>query len=113
MKMTKTALTRAPKAKLVDELLQANKQLEETNHQLSLAISEKVDLEVTVRNIMFHLEELLDNIDLPRKFSFMWIVMNFSKLAKFLQNVLATVRDAKENKLSRVPSEGIIKAPTV
>ena len=55
MKMTKTALTRAPKAKLVDELLSKEHLLQQTEDHLRQITAEKIDLEVTVRNIMAHL----------------------------------------------------------
>mgnify|MGYP000117077363 CR=1 FL=1 len=108
--MTKTALTRAPKAKLVDELLATAKTAEEREEQLSIAISQKVDLEIVVRNIMFHLEELLDDIELPRKFSFMWIIMNFSKISRFLRDIVVTIKDAKKNKLPKTVSPQIVSA---
>lgn len=88
--MTKTQLNKLTKAELVKETQAALATVKELEQNATKA-------ELIAQCVASEVIELLDDIDLPRKFNFWWIITNFRAIGTFIANVVSCVRDAHES----------------
>ena len=87
--MTKTQLNKLTKAELVEETLQTRELLKRELERSSKA-------EQIAQGVAEATLELLNDIDLPRKFTFWWIITNFKAIGQFISEVLSSIRDARD-----------------
>lgn len=90
--MTKAQLNKLSKDELVANLLEVN-----TTAQ-AVKITQS-NMETVVTAIAEATVQLLKDIDLPRKFGFIWILSNFKEIAKFIAAIVQAIKDAKQQGL--------------
>lgn len=94
--LSKTQLNKTPKGELVKLALASQKEVEHIQEVVKAKDEQVTHLETVIQMINDAIEQLLIDIDLPRKFSFWWVISNSKEIIKFVSSVVTALKVKKE-----------------
>lgn len=73
----------------------ASKKAAAAKEAVYLVAGEEVKVEVVAKEIAQRVVDFLNEVDLPKKFNFWWIITNVNSIRRFIEDVIKIVKDNK------------------